>query len=107
MLEHRVAGVIAPDHPCLPGHFPGQPVVPAVVLLDFAARALAGALGRPARLTAVPAAKFLAPLLPGQPFTVTLSVDAAAGSARFVVASPSQELASGRLEFTADARSDA
>jgi 3-hydroxyacyl-[acyl-carrier-protein] dehydratase len=26
--------VIEPDHPCLPGHFPGDPIVPGVVLLD-------------------------------------------------------------------------
>lgn len=25
---------ISADHPALPGHFPGQPVVPAVVILD-------------------------------------------------------------------------
>ena len=32
MLEFRL--LIAADHPSLPGHFPGQPVVPGVVILD-------------------------------------------------------------------------
>ena len=31
---------IDPDHPCLPGHFPGRPVVPGVVVLDRVVEAL-------------------------------------------------------------------
>lgn len=102
MPDAIVAGVIASDHPCLAGHFPGQPVVPAVVLLDFAARALAQALGRPVRLTAVPAAKFLRPLLPGQPFSVELQLDESARSARFKAGTADAELAQGRLEYADD-----
>ncbi len=53
---------VAPDHPCLAGHFPGQPVVPGVVLLD---EALARCLPGGARLASIQQAKFLAPVLPG------------------------------------------
>lgn len=103
MAEHRAAGVIAPNHPCLAGHFPGNPVVPAVVLLEFAARALDEALGRRVRLVAVPAVKFLSPLLPGQPFTVELQVDVPARIARFNARTADAELAQGRLEYADEA----
>jgi len=38
---------ISPAHPALPGHFPGAPVVPAVVLADQIASALGRAIGKP------------------------------------------------------------
>jgi 3-hydroxyacyl-[acyl-carrier-protein] dehydratase len=49
---------IPPDHPSLPGHFPGNPVVPGVVLLDEVFARL------PPGLTLL-TAKFTAPVLPG------------------------------------------
>ena len=56
---------ISHDHPALPGHFPGQPLVPAVVLIDHATEAAraAFALGP---LAAILRAKFLAPVRPGE-----------------------------------------
>lgn len=99
MADYTATGVIAPDHPCLAGHFPGHPVVPAVVLLDFAAGALGQALGRPVRLAGVPAAKFLNPLAPGQRFAIDFTIDAARRSARFSAYTPGGELAQGRLEY--------
>ncbi len=61
---------VPPDHPALPGHFPGRPIVPGVLLLDAVLRAVAAA-GRnpPARLLR---AKFPAPVLPGEEVEITL-----------------------------------
>ena len=56
--------VVPADHPSLAGHFPGQPVVPAVVLLDavLAAIRTRGDLV----LRSIPVAKFLQPVLPDE-----------------------------------------
>lgn len=49
-------------HPCLPGHFPGQPVVPGVLMLDHIASCLQKHKG--IELQRIASVKFLAPLLP-------------------------------------------
>ena len=61
---------IGSDHPALPGHFPGNPVVPGVVLLDRVAAALESWRG--ARIVGLPQVKFLAPLLPEQDAEIVL-----------------------------------
>jgi 3-hydroxymyristoyl/3-hydroxydecanoyl-(acyl carrier protein) dehydratase len=58
---------IAADHPAFAGHFPGSPVVPAVVLLDAALQAVEQAFDRPARGWRIAAAKFPSPVKPGEP----------------------------------------
>lgn len=60
----RAAISVDTRHPSLPGHFPANPIVPGVVLLDHVAAMLEGAgAGSFKRIAAV---KFLAPLLPGE-----------------------------------------
>ena len=59
---------ITAKHPSLPGHFPGQPIVPGVVILDEVAAALAQ--WRPGRINHIHLAKFLSPLKPEQVFTI-------------------------------------
>ena len=56
---------IGADHPCLPGHFPGRPVVPGVVLLDQVVGAIEAAHG-PLPALRLPQVKFARPLLPGE-----------------------------------------
>ena len=65
---HTIALHIAPDHPAFAGHFPGQPLLPGVLLL---AEVLEAVLDVPALARSVGpaprigAAKFLAPVRPG------------------------------------------
>ena len=63
---------IRPDHPCLPGHFPGRPLVPGVVVLEQVLRAAEAAAGGPLGALRLPQVKFMAPLLPGQEARIEL-----------------------------------
>ncbi|KZC35496.1 UNVERIFIED_ORG: hydroxymyristoyl-ACP dehydratase, partial [Rhodanobacter sp. FW104-R5] len=62
---------IGAGHPALPGHFPGVPLVPGVVLLEQVALALRAWRGQ--RLARVLEAKFAAPLLPEETARLHLS----------------------------------
>lgn len=52
--------------PYFAGHFPGQPVVPGVVLIDAAVQVAAQATGRPLRLLRLAHAKFVQAVGPDQ-----------------------------------------
>ncbi|MGB5938180.1 MAG: hydroxymyristoyl-ACP dehydratase [Rhodanobacter sp.] len=89
---------IGAEHPALPGHFPGAPLVPGVVLLEQVALALRAWRGQ--RLGRVLEAKFAAPLLPEQ--TATLRLTAAEGArARFEIRRDGMLLARGLVEGAA------
>ena len=65
-MSHNQTFIVPSEHPALAGHFPGNPIVPGVVLLDEVANALK--LSRPdIHLSGMPSVKFLSPLLPGEP----------------------------------------
>jgi 3-hydroxymyristoyl/3-hydroxydecanoyl-(acyl carrier protein) dehydratase len=88
--------IVPGDHPCLAGHFPGRPIVPAVVILELVADAVRAVIG-PIRLTAVRSAKFTAPLLPAQAMDIHLDWDRAA--IRFRCEHAGRALAQGVLEY--------
>jgi len=85
--------VIAADHPCLDGHFPGDPIVPGVLLLDMM-RLLLQQWQPQLCISAIAKAKFHHPLRPGEPFTITL-VERSPGSYRFECLRGTDKLASG------------
>ncbi len=85
---------IAADHPAYSGHFPGQPVLPGVVLLDAALKALerAGQSGR----WDISSAKFQSAVRPGEALTLEHET-LPNGSARFAIRTPYRLVASGVL----------
>jgi 3-hydroxymyristoyl/3-hydroxydecanoyl-(acyl carrier protein) dehydratase len=86
---------IDPSHPSLPGHFPGNPIVPGVVLLDRLAAEVERTLNAPLRK--LPQVKFLRPLKPGE--SARLTIDAAAR--RFVIECGGEFVAKGTFEVNA------
>jgi 3-hydroxyacyl-[acyl-carrier-protein] dehydratase len=95
--RYRTVLCVSPDHPCLPGHFPGHALVPGVVLLEHVAKALRA--WRNQRLVRIVEAKFVAPLYPGEP--AELALDDKAGRIRFEIFRDSQVLARGLIEGAA------
>ncbi len=57
---------IDPLHPSLSGHFPGNPIVPGVVLLGEVLEALEQSLSHPVVVSKVPVVKFHSPLRPNE-----------------------------------------
>ena len=91
---HRADFSVPHAHPALPGHFPGQPRVPGVLLLEEAARALRSWRG--VAVTGVIEAKFLAPLQPDAAATIELRADGV--RVRFAVLQGDTLIARGLLE---------
>lgn len=84
---------IAADHPAFAGHFPGQPILPGVLLLAEVVEALREA-GMPEAPMTIGAAKFLAPVGPGVVLTIRVQPGP---SRRFEVLQGSQLVASGTI----------
>ena len=85
-------------HPALSGHFPGDPIVPGVVLLTYVVRAARQCLGEDIVITAWPQAKFTALLRPEERFFVQIEARAS-GDAAFHVSSRSGSVANGLFTY--------
>lgn len=57
---------VSAEQPVFAGHFPGNPILPGVLLLAFARRTLTETYGYPCRIRRIVRQKFLAPVLPSQ-----------------------------------------
>lgn len=85
------------DHPALPGHFPGAPVVPGVVLLSHVLSEVATQLPQ-IRVNGIKKLKFLRMLFPAQTFSVELAAPTV-GSLRFKCWQNGALLAEGNLSI--------
>ncbi len=86
---------IAQSHPALAGHFPGQPLVPGVVLLDRVLAVAERWLGHGIRLRTLKQAKFSAPLLPEQDAQIELQLQE--NELRFVILRDGTAIAQGSM----------
>jgi 3-hydroxyacyl-[acyl-carrier-protein] dehydratase len=71
MAEQRID--IPQVHPCYAGHFPGQPILPGVLLLERVMAFAQSQLASPLKNFSLVNVKFLAPVLPGAKLCLNLS----------------------------------
>ncbi len=70
--RHSATLIVPAQHPSLAGHFPGNPVVPGVVLLDGVIAAAEAWLGAEFHVAGLSQAKFLAQLKPDEAARIEL-----------------------------------
>jgi len=90
---HEASCTIAADHPALPGHFPGRPIVPGVVLLD---RIDALLRERGLRIAECVHVKFIEAVAPVEPLALRVEIDDDL-AVRFTIHSASRCAVSGSL----------
>jgi len=88
------------DHPCLPGHFPGRPLVPGVVLLERVERVLRA---HAMEIDEVSEVKFMRAVEPEDPLRIKVEV-ADAARVRFAIEARGATAATGVLRWRLHAR---
>jgi len=96
MADAEFAWTVPADHPAFAGHFPGNPIVPGVVLLDRAILFAEAMLDRPGLAWQVGNAKFFSPVGPQEALTFSLSTKPS-GAIAFIVRAGQRDVASGSL----------
>jgi 3-hydroxyacyl-[acyl-carrier-protein] dehydratase len=90
--------IITKDHPALPGHFPGSPVVPGVIVLDEVIQTLKDCYGHALVVTGLPAVKLSFPLRPEEPLLISIEPEGPEMAA-FTCRVSGRLIASGSIHF--------
>jgi 3-hydroxymyristoyl/3-hydroxydecanoyl-(acyl carrier protein) dehydratase len=93
----------AAAHPAFPGHFPGHPIVPGVLLLDWTQAVIEAQLGQ--SVQALVEAKFHSPATPADKLELDFEISGSA--VRFEIRSAARRIASGRFRLPQSAGADA
>jgi len=84
------------DHPAFSGHFPGNPILPGVVLLDVTLHAIATATGISLDVYLINSVKFLSPALPNDALLIEYRL-LDNGTIHFDIVCGPRKIANGRI----------
>lgn len=84
------------DHPAFAGHFPGNPILPGVVLLDTVMRVVTAATGLAPDVCDIGSVKFRGTAKPGDELAIQHTVSDS-GAIRFEIAAADRRIASGSI----------
>jgi 3-hydroxyacyl-[acyl-carrier-protein] dehydratase len=96
---------IKKDHPALPGHFPGNPVVPGVIILEEVLETLLQSEPTMISIVGAPVIKFHAPLRPDEEMTIRLEPYPPQGKT-FICTTGSKLIATGLVTYQTANRSE-
>lgn len=99
MAEEVKTFSLPPEHPVFRGHFPGNPIVPGVMLLEWVLDEVAHTLSRTPSALRIREAKFFTPLAPAQ--CAELRCEMGAQRCSFGIQYESVPIARGVLEWNA------
>jgi 3-hydroxyacyl-[acyl-carrier-protein] dehydratase len=98
VTERAIARLTVPaDHAVFAGHFPGFPIVPGVMLLDWVLREVSAVLGCERHRLRIRDSKFFMPLLPDE--LAELRIDESSGRCSFCIYRSDALLAAGFVEM--------
>ncbi len=97
--------VIDPSHPSLAAHFPGNPIVPGVVILGEILESISQSLGGQLVVSHVPVVKFHSPLRPNEIVDLTFDL-LPKQHVTFSCHVSSRHIASGQFIFQATDQTD-
>ena len=88
---------VPPGHPIFVGHFPGRPIVPGVMLLEWVLGEIAQLRGCAPSVLRIREVKFIAPLAPAA--RADLHFELAGGRCAFSIRHGTESIARGILEW--------